>query len=64
MQMLLTLSDVASRLQVHVQTVRHYITEGQKVGVMVIRLKASRLGHSYRIRPEDLDEFIKVSSKF
>jgi excisionase family DNA binding protein len=48
---LLTPDQVAEILQVHVLTVYSYIKKG--------KFDAVRLGRSYRIAPDDLDNFIK-----
>jgi len=48
---LLTPDQVAEILQVHVLTVYSYIKNG--------KFDAVRLGRSYRIAPDDLDNFIK-----
>lgn len=47
---MLTVSQVARRLQVHEITVRRYIKAG--------RLKAVRVGRGLRVREEDLKAFI------
>lgn len=44
-------SEVADQLRVNPKTVRGWIRDGL--------LRGTRLGHLYRITPEDLDEFIK-----
>lgn len=46
---LLSVFDVASRLNLHVKTVRGYVREG--------RLKAVRIGKQYRIARSDLEAF-------
>jgi excisionase family DNA binding protein len=46
---LYTADEVASRLNLHVRTVRRYIRDGQ--------LKAKRIGKEYRITQADLDAF-------
>src|SRR4051794_39027576 len=46
---LLTVDEVAQRLNLHAKTVRRYIRAG--------RLKAKRIGKEYRITRTDLDEF-------
>jgi excisionase family DNA binding protein len=46
---LLSVFDVASRLNLHVKTVRGYVREG--------RLKAVRIGKQYRIARTDLEAF-------
>src|SRR5690348_8132266 len=46
-QVLYSVEDVASRLNLHVRTVRSYVREG--------RLKAVRIGKQYRIAREDLE---------
>jgi len=48
---LLTPEQVAGILQVHILTIYGYIREG--------RLDAIRLGRSYRITPQDLEQFIE-----
>lgn len=45
-QQLLTVEDVANRLDLHTRTIRRHIREG--------RLKATRIGKSYRITETDL----------
>jgi excisionase family DNA binding protein len=50
---LLTIQETAGRLGLHPQTVRKIIKSG--------RLRVARIGHSIRIRPEDLEEFIEQS---
>jgi excisionase family DNA binding protein len=47
---LLTVRDVARRLQIHEVTVRRHILSG--------RLKAVRVGKSVRVTPEDLQEYL------
>lgn len=46
---LFTVEEVASRLNLHVKTVRRYIRDG--------RLKARRIGKEYRVTRPDLDQF-------
>ena len=46
---LLSVFDIASRLNVHVRTVRNYVRDG--------RLRAIRVGKQYRISREDLEAF-------
>jgi len=48
---LLTPEQVAGILQVHILTIYSYIREG--------RLDAIRLGRSYRITHQDLEQFIE-----
>ncbi|MEJ0005909.1 MAG: helix-turn-helix domain-containing protein [Steroidobacteraceae bacterium] len=48
-QDLLSVFDIASRLNLHVKTVRSYVRDG--------RLKAIRIGKSYRILNSDLEAF-------
>jgi excisionase family DNA binding protein len=48
-QDLFSIFDVASRLNLHVKTVRNYVREG--------RLKATRIGKQYRIARADLEAF-------
>jgi excisionase family DNA binding protein len=47
--LLLTVDDVAERLNLHAKTIRRYIHDG--------RLRAKRIGKEYRITRTDLDEF-------
>lgn len=47
----LTLPEVADRLRVSMSTVRREIARG--------RLRAFRVGYLYRVRPEDLDAYMK-----
>jgi len=48
-QELLSVFDIAERLNVHVRTVRNYVRDG--------RLRALRVGKQYRISREDLEAF-------
>jgi excisionase family DNA binding protein len=48
-QDLLSVFDIASRLNLHVKTVRNYVRDG--------RLKAIRIGKTYRILRSDLEAF-------
>ena len=48
---LLTINDVAALCQVSSKTVRSWITAGE--------LPAAQLGNQWRIRPADLNEFIR-----
>ncbi len=48
-QDLLSVFEIAKRLQLHVKTVRHYVRDG--------RLKAVRIGKQYRIARADLEAF-------
>jgi excisionase family DNA binding protein len=48
---LLTPEQVAGILQVHILTIYGYIREG--------KIDAIRLGRSYRITPQDLEQFIE-----
>jgi len=48
-QDLLSVFDIAARLNLHVKTVRSYVRDG--------RLKAVRIGKSYRILSSDLEAF-------
>ena len=48
-QDLFSVFDIATRLNLHVKTVRHYVREGQ--------LKATRIGKQYRISRADLEAF-------
>ncbi len=52
---LLTPSEVADILQIHTLTVYSYIKQG--------RLDAVHLGRTYRILPDDLDQFIESHRK-
>lgn len=49
----LTVDEIAEDLQVHRETVRRWIRTGQ--------LKSFKVGRQYRIKPEDIAEFIQVS---
>ena len=49
-----TVEDVATRLGLHPRTVHRMIREG--------RLRATRIGKSYRVLPADLDAFVGVES--
>jgi excisionase family DNA binding protein len=51
--LLLTPEQVAGILQVHILTIYSYIREG--------KLDAIRLGRSYRITPQDLEQFIEAN---
>ena len=51
--MLLTIEQVAERLQVSTQTVRRLIKDG--------KLKAVRVGIQIRVREEDLQRFLSSS---
>lgn len=64
MENLLTVAEAAEKLSVHEATVRKSITHGIGVGAFRIRLKASRIGDTYRVRPDDLEKFIQLSSRF
>ncbi len=48
-QDLFSVMDIATRLNLHVKTVRNYVREG--------RLKATRIGKQYRISRADLEAF-------
>jgi excisionase family DNA binding protein len=48
-QELLSVFDIATRLNLHVKTVRNYVREG--------KLKATRIGKQYRISRADLEVF-------
>ena len=52
---LLTLQQVADRLQVSTSTVRRLVAAG--------RLKAVRIGRNLRVRPEDLSKYIEEAKK-
>ena len=58
---LLTISDVSKLMQLHKWTVIRYIRLGAVVGNKNVKLKASLLGRGWRIRPEELDKFIKAT---
>lgn len=47
----LTVEQVASKLQIHWQTVLTYIKSG--------KLRAVKLGRGYRIDPNDLEKFVE-----
>ncbi|WP_377805895.1 helix-turn-helix domain-containing protein [Azospirillum sp. A29] len=49
--LLLTIPDVADRLQVSIKTVRRWIVSGE--------LPTVRLGRQIRIQPKDLDIFLR-----
>jgi excisionase family DNA binding protein len=48
-QDLFSIFDIATRLKLHVKTVRNYVREGQ--------LKATRIGKQYRVSRADLEAF-------
>lgn len=48
---LLTIPDAAERLQVSIKTIRRWIEGGE--------LAAAKLGAQWRIRPRDLDDFVR-----
>ena len=48
---LLTVKDVARKLNVSIQTVRNYIKEG--------KIKAYKLDNVYRIPAKELDDFLE-----
>ena len=50
---LLTISEVADKLQVSEKTVRNWVDGG--------KLEAFRFGQAYRIRVEDFDKFVEAS---
>ena len=50
-EQLLTINDVAALCQVSNKTVRRWITAGE--------LPAAQLGNQWRIRPADLNDFIR-----
>jgi excisionase family DNA binding protein len=52
--MWLTVEDVCNRLQVHAQTVRRWLREGDLHGVLI----SDRGG--YRVHPDDLAAFLKA----
>jgi excisionase family DNA binding protein len=52
---LLTLQQVADRLQVSMSTVRRLVDSG--------KLKAVRIGRNLRVRPEDLAVYIEASKQ-
>lgn len=51
MQKLLSTSDVAEVLSISVDTIRDYIREG--------RLSASYIGRRWKVREEDLHQFLR-----
>ncbi len=51
----LTLEDIADLLELNVNTVRRYVREG--------KIKAIRLGKSYRVRREEFERFLKEQEK-
>ncbi len=51
MEKFLTVEEIATKLQVHWQTVLKYIKSG--------KLRALKLGRGYRIDPADLNTFIE-----
>jgi excisionase family DNA binding protein len=51
MDKLLTLKQVASTLGLSTKTISRYIESG--------KLKASKFGNRWRIKPEEVDKFIK-----
>ncbi|GAB2658679.1 helix-turn-helix domain-containing protein [Kribbella swartbergensis] len=53
-QELYSVEQVASRLGLHVRTIRNYVRDG--------RLKAVRIGKQYRIAREDLEAFTGTSA--
>jgi excisionase family DNA binding protein len=53
-QELYSVEQVASRLGLHVRTIRNYVRDG--------RLKAVRIGKQYRISREDLEAFTGTSA--
>jgi excisionase family DNA binding protein len=50
MEQLLTVEQVAEKLQVHWQTILRYIKTG--------RLRAIKIGRGYRVDPSDLQQFL------
>lgn len=50
---MLTLSEVAGRLNVSIETVRRLIKNGE--------LRAIKVGNQLRVRVEDLEEYIRKS---
>lgn len=55
MDTLLTVEQVAAKLQVHWQTVLNYIKSS--------KLRAVKLGRGYRIDPKDLETFLEEMKK-
>lgn len=53
MDKLLTTEEVANLLQIDVQTARRFAREG--------KIKAIKIGKHFRVRPNDLEGFIKAS---
>ncbi len=51
---MLTLSEVASRLNVSIETVRRLVKDGS--------LKAVRVGNQLRVKPEELEDYIRRSA--
>lgn len=51
MEKFYTVEEIASKLQVHWQTILTYIKSG--------KLRAVKLGRGYRIDPEDLKDFLE-----
>ena len=51
----LTLEQVAEALQLQVETIRRYVRAGE--------LKAARFGRRYRVRPEELDRFVRMKEE-
>lgn len=51
METFLTVEQVASKLQIHWQTVLRYIKTG--------KLRAAKLGRGYRVDPIDLETFVE-----
>ena len=51
MQKLLTVAQVAERLNCRKETVRRYIAEGRLPALQIV-------GGYYRVRPEDLERFL------
>jgi len=51
MDTFLTVEQVASKLQIHWQTVLTYIKSG--------KLRAVKLGRGYRLDPQDLEKFVE-----
>lgn len=58
MEPMLTVEQVAARLNVKIDAVRRYIT----IGVRGIKLRAVKMGKEYRINQADLEDFLKQLS--
>ena len=54
MSQLLTLGEVAKRINVHPETVRRWLKEG--------RIRGIRIGRDWRFDPDDIDRLIQGST--